>query len=297
MPFNYELKNGDIVEIISAKRTKGPSRDWLNPQLGCVKTSHAKEKIRQWFKKQERAENIERGRQILEKELRHLGIQIERQMLAELFNYSNSDDFLAAIGYGGITAHQVALKLAAREEKPKEVVAVTPPKLAPSAVQVLGVGDLVTNLAQCCHPVPGDKIIGYITRSRGVTIHRQDCHNVVHEDERERLVPVEWGETDSLYPVNIQVDAWDRVGLVRDITIVVAEEKVNIASVNLADGDGHTISLSLTLETKGLAQLSQLLKKIDAVKGVISVTRIGDEAFKKSSDDSSVPLTKGKDAG
>ena len=297
VPFNYELKNGDIVEILSAKGAKGPSRDWLNPQLGHVKTSHAREKIRQWFKKQERAENIERGRQILEKELRHLGIQIERQMLAELFNYSNSDDFLAALGYGGITAHQVALKLAAQEEKPKEVAAVTPPKLAPSAVQVLGVGDLVTNLAQCCHPVPGDKIIGYITRSRGVTIHRQDCHNVVHEDERERLVPVEWGQTDSLYPVNIQVDAWDRVGLMRDITIVVAEERVNIASVNLADGDGHTISLSLTLETKGLAQLSQLLKKIDAVKGVISVTRIGDEAFKKSSDDSSVPLTKGKDAG
>jgi len=297
VPFSYELKNGDIVEIISAKGTKGPSRDWLNPQLGHVKTSHAREKIRQWFKKQERAENIERGRQILEKELRHLGIQIERQMLAELFNYSNSDDFLAAIGYGGITAHQVALKLAAQEEKPKGVAAVTPPKLAPSAVQVLGVGDLVTNLAQCCHPVPGDKIIGYITRSRGVTIHRQDCHNVVHEDERERLVPVEWGQTDALYPVNIQVDAWDRVALMRDITIVVAEEKVNIASVNLADGDGHTISLSLTLETKGLAQLSQLLKKIDAVKGVISVTRIGDEAFKKSSDDSSVPLTKGEDAG
>jgi len=297
VPFNYELKNGDIVEIISAKGTKGPSRDWLNPQLGHVKTSHAKEKIRQWFKKQERAENIERGRQILEKELRHLGIQIERQMLADLFNYSSSDDFLAAIGYGGITAHQVALKLAAQEEKPKEVAAVTPPKLAPSAVQVLGVGDLVTNLAQCCHPVPGDKIIGYITRSRGVTIHRQDCHNVVHEDERERLIPVEWGQTDSLYPVSIQVDAWDRVGLMRDITIVVAEEKVIIASVNLADGDGHTISLSLTLETKGLAQLSQLLKKIDAVKGVISVTRIGDEAFKKSSGDSSVPLTKGEDAG
>ena len=297
VPFNYELKNGDIVEILSAKGAKGPSRDWLNPQLGHVKTSHAREKIRQWFKKQERAENIERGRQILEKELRHLGIQIERQMLAELFNYSNSDDFLAALGYGGITAHQVALKLAAQEEKPKEVAAVTPPKLAPSAVQVLGVGDLVTNLAQCCHPVPGDKIIGYITRSRGVTIHRQDCHNVVHEDERERLVPVEWGQTDSLYPVNIQVDAWDRVALMRDITIVVAEEKVNIASVNLADGDGHTVSLSLTLETKGLAQLSQLLKKIDAVKGVISVTRIGDEALKKSSDNSSVPLIKGEDAG
>jgi len=297
VPFSYELRNGDIIEIISAKGAKGPSRDWLNPHLGYVRTSHARGKIRQWFKKQERTENIERGRQILEKELRHLGIQIDRQVLAELFTYSNSDDFLAAIGYGGITAHQIALKLAAREVAPKEgVAAVTPPKPVPSAVRVLGVGDLVTHLAQCCHPVPGDEIIGYITRSRGVTVHRQDCHSVVNEEEQERLIPVEWGQTDSLYPVNIKVDAWDRVGLMRDITTVVAEEKVNIASVNLADGDGYTIALSLTMETKGLAQLSQLLKRIDAVKGVISVARIGGEASPKSSDDSSVPLKKGEDA-
>ena len=138
VPFNYELKNGDVVEIISVKGSRKPSLDWLNPHLGYVRTSHAKEKIRQWFKKQERAENIERGRQILEKELRHLGIQIERQMLADLFNYDNSDDFLAAIGYGGITAHQIALKLAAQEKKPEPAAEVAPPKLVTSAVQVLG---------------------------------------------------------------------------------------------------------------------------------------------------------------
>jgi guanosine-3',5'-bis(diphosphate) 3'-pyrophosphohydrolase len=295
--FNYELKNGDVVEIISAKGARGPSRDWLNVHLGYVKTSHAKEKIRQWFKKQERAENIEHGRQILEKELRRLGIQIERQVLADLFHYDNVDDFLAAIGYGGITAHQIVLMLAAQEEKAKPVAEATPPTLAPSAVRVLGVGDLVTNLAQCCHPVPGDEIVGYITRSRGVTVHRRDCHNVIHEDEKERLIPVEWGQADLLYPVNVKIEAWDRVGLMRDITTVVAEEKVNIASVNLANGDGHTISISLTLETKGLAQLSQLLKKIEAVKGVINVTRIGDEVSKKSNGDSSVSSTKGEDAG
>ncbi len=301
VPFSYELKNGDVVEIISSKAAKGPSRDWLSPQLGYVRTSHAKEKIRQWFKKQERAENIESGRLILEKELRHLGIKIERQLLANLFTYENADEFLAAIGYGGITAHQIALKLAAQEKKLEEVVeevtGTAPPRLAPSAVKVLGVGDLVTHLAQCCHPVPGDKIIGYITRSRGVTIHREDCYNVIHEDERERLIPVDWGQTDSMYPVTIKVEAWDRVGLMRDITTVVAEEKVNIASVNLEEGDGNTISISLTLETRGLAQLSQLLKKIDVVRGVRSVTRIGEDASSKSANDSSVPLAKGKDTG
>ncbi len=283
VPFSYQLKNGDVVEIMAAKGDRGPSRDWLNPHLGYVKTSHAKEKIRQWFKKQERSENIEHGRELLEKELRHLGIIIERQELAGLFNYSNVDDFLAAIGYGGITRHQIALKLAAQREPPREVAEVTPPKPGPSAVRVLGVGDLVTHLAQCCHPVPGDKIIGYVTRSRGVTIHRQDCHNVAHEQEKERLVEVEWGQTDSVYPVNIEVQAWDRVGLVHDITSIVSEEKVNITALSLTNNDDHTISTFLTLEIKGLAQISRLLVRIEGIRGVISVSRVGDEATMKAS--------------
>jgi guanosine-3',5'-bis(diphosphate) 3'-pyrophosphohydrolase len=283
VPFNYQLKNGDVVEIISGKGARGPSLDWLNPNSGYVNTSHARTKIRQWFHKQERTENIENGRQILDKELKRLGIKVERQALADLFNYSNLDDFLAAVGNGTITAHQIVLKLAAREEESAlPGTGTTTSGTTPSVVQVLGVGDLVTNLAQCCHPVPGDEIIGYITRSRGVTIHRRDCHNVIHEDEKERLIPVEWGKSDLLYPVNIQVQAWDRVGLVRDVTTLVAEEKVNIASVNLADSDGHTITLYLTLETKGLAQLSQLLKKIDNVKGVINVARIGNDTGRKN---------------
>ncbi len=284
VPLDYELKNGDIVEIMSTKGEKGPSRDWLNPHLGFVKTSHAREKIRQWFKRQERTENIERGRQLLEKELRHLGITIEREELADLFNYGNVDDFLAAIGYGGITTHQIAVKLAARQEPAKVAVEVTPPQPLPSVVQVLGVGNLVTNLAQCCHPVPGDKIIGYITRSRGVTIHRQDCYNIVHEDEKDRLVPVEWGKTDSRYPVKIKVEAWDRVGLMRDITTIMAEEKVGISSVSLVNHDDQAVSVDFTLETEGLAQLSRLLKKVDAVRGITNITRIGNEASAKTDD-------------
>jgi guanosine-3',5'-bis(diphosphate) 3'-pyrophosphohydrolase len=296
VPFSYQLKNGDVVEIITAKG-RGPSLDWLNPNLGYVNTSHAKTKIRQWFNKQERTENIERGRQILDKELRRLGIKTERQVLAELFAYGNLDDFLAAVGNGTVTAHQIILKLAAEEEKEKPVTEAAPSRTVPSTVQVLGVGDLMTNIAQCCHPVPGDQIIGYITRSRGVTIHRQDCHNVHHEDEQERLIPVEWGRSDVLYPVNVQVEAWDRVGLMRDVTTVVAEDKVNIASANLADGDGQTVTLHLTLETTGLAQLSHILKKIEAVKGVLNVNRIGDDTARQSTADTPVTMTGGKDAG
>ena len=285
VPLTYQLNNGEVVGIISAKRAKGPSRDWLNPHLGYTNTSHAKEKIRQWFKRQERAENIERGRELLEKEMRRLGIKLsEREELAKLFNYDNSDDFLAAIGYGGITMHQIAVKLAAEQEQPKEVEAreVTLPKPPVSAIKVLGVGDMLVNLARCCRPVPGDRIIGYVTRSRGVTVHRQDCYNVIHEDEKERLVNVEWGQTDSLYPVNIQLEAWDRVGLIRDISTMVAEEKVNISGMNLINHEEDTISLYFVLETRGLAQLSRLLAKIEEIRGVISVTRVGDESTTKT---------------
>jgi GTP pyrophosphokinase len=280
VPLSYELQNGDVVEIMATKGERGPSRDWVNPHLGFIKTSHAREKIRQWFKRQERTENIERGRQLLDKELRHLGVSIEREELAGLFNYE-LEDFLAAIGYGGITTHQVALKLAARQEAPKAIVELTPPRPVPSAVHVLGVGDLMTHLAQCCHPVPGDRIIGYITRSRGVTIHRQDCYNVLHEDEKYRLVPVDWGKADALYPVRIQVEAWDQVGLLRDISTIVAAEKVNMTSLSSANRRDHTIALDFTLETVGLAQLSRLLKRVEAVRGVIRVTRVGDEASGK----------------
>ena len=284
VPLNSQLNNGDVVEIMSAKGAKGPSRDWLSPHLGYTRTSHAREKIRQWFKKQERAENIERGRELLEKEMRRLGMKLsEREELVKLFKYDSLDDFLVAIGYGGVTTHQIALKLAAEEEKPRVVAEVAPPTPPSSAIQVLGVGDLFTNLAQCCRPVPGDKIIGYVTRSRGVTVHRQDCYSVVHEDERERLVKVEWGQTDLLYPVNIQVEALDRVGMMRDITTIVAEEKINIAALTSTHHDDQTVTECFTLGTRGLAQLSRLLIKIEGIKGVIGVTRVGDEATSKPS--------------
>ncbi len=283
MSLNYQLNNGDVVEILSSKRGKGPSRDWLSPHLGYIKTSHALEKLRQWFKKQERAENIERGRELLERELKRLGLKTgDREALAKLFKYDSVDDFLAAIGYGGISAHHIALKLAAQQERPRVAAETAPPKPPVSTVKVLGVGDLLTNLGGCCHPVPGDKIIGYVTRSRGVTVHRQDCYNVVSEDEKERLVKVEWGQADSLYPVRVQVEAWDRVGLIRDISTVVAEEKVNITNMSVTEHDNGSTSLYFTLETRGLAQLGRLLAKIESVRGMISVARVGDESMVKT---------------
>jgi len=280
---NYQLNNGDVIEIMSAKGDKAPSRDWLSHHLGYTKTSHAREKIRHWFKQQERAENIERGRDILDKELRRLGIKLsERRELVKLFKYDNVDDFMAAIGYGGITTRQIALKLAAQHEPPEVPTEVTPSRVPTSAIKVLGTGDMLVNLAQCCHPVPGDEIIGYITRSRGVTVHRQDCYNITHEDEKDRLIQVDWGQTDSVYPVSIEILAWDKVGLIRDITTVVAEEKVSIDAISLTSHDDGTISTFITLNTRGLAQLSRLLARIEGVRGVISIARLGSEVSTKN---------------
>jgi len=281
VPLDYQLSNGNVVEILVSKKDKGPSRDWLSPNLGYVKSSHAREKIRQYFKKQERDENIELGREMLDKELKHLGFKLsDREDIARLFKYDNMDDFLAAVGCGDVSVQTIALKLAAQEQ-PKPVVETTV-KPSTSGVQVLGVGDLLTNLAKCCNPVPGDLIMGYVTRNRGITIHRRDCYNVVHEDEKERLVRVEWGRADVHYPVKMQVEAWDRVGLVRDISTLLAEDKVNITNMNVSEHKDHTTSLYFNLETTGLPQLSRIMSRIETVPGVISIARVGDDTTVKS---------------
>ena len=272
VPLSYHLQNGDIVEILATKKSKGPSRDWLNPTLGYLKTSHAKEKVRQWFRKQERSENIQRGRELLEKELRRLGISVSDEELANLFKRDSVEDFLAAIGYGDISTHQIATKLAVQQEKPLPEVAPPKPEVS-SAVQVMGVGDLLTHLAPCCNPVPGDGIIGYVTRTKGISVHRKDCPNIVHIDEKERLIKVEWGPRDQLYSVPVLIEALDRVGLLRDISAIVAEEGVNIAAASLTDHEDQITSILLTLQTKGIGQLSRLFSKLEGVRGVISVAR------------------------
>lgn len=274
VPLNYELKNGEIVEIMTTKADRGPSMDWLNPDLGFVKTPHAREKIRQWFKKQERAQNIERGREVLERELKRLGVTISSlEETARQFNYADPDDFLAAVGYGGISPRQLALKLAA---EPVEAFPVVKPSVgkttSPGGIEVLGVGDLLSHLANCCHPVPGDAIIGYITRSRGVSVHRKDCVNIQKVEDRRRLIEVSWGKVQQVYPVDIQVDAWDRVGLLRDITTIVADAKINIAGISTEYHD-DIISVFATLEIANMAELTHLLSRIQGVRGVISAVR------------------------
>ncbi len=190
-------------------------------------------------------------------------------------DFDNADDFMAAVGYGGITPHQIASRLAgeteaAEEEEAKPTAAAA--KHKGSGIQVLGVGDLLTNLAQCCHPVPGDDIIGYITRSHGITVHRRNCINVINEEEQERLINVSWGQVEDVYPVSIQVEAFDRVGLLRDITTAVAEEKINITSVNTQYND-DVFTMFATIEIKNMAQLNHILNRLMCLRGVINATK------------------------
>ncbi len=280
VPLNYKLRNGDVVEVLNSKTSKGPSRDWLNSHLGYIHTTHSREKVRAWFKRQQRAENIERGRTVLDKELKRLGLSLDAHVdeLLRHLHFDNLEELLAAIGYGGVGPAQIASRLASltQTEEPAVEPGGDGRERAPvvsSTVRVFGAGNLLTQMARCCHPVPGDVIIGYVTRSRGVTIHRRDCYNVIHEDERERLVDVEWGRGGQLYPAAIRIEAWDRVGLLRDITAIVSDEKVNMAGVRAVEQPDHTVHISMTLDTTGLEQLSRLLNRLEAVRGVISVGR------------------------
>jgi len=300
VPLNSPLKTGDVVEILRSRTSKGPSRDWLNQNLGYIRTAHSREKIRQWFRKQERAENIERGREMLEKELKRLGWDVsERQeQLLSLFNYTSWEDFLAAIGYGGISTNSIARKVAAvieREEAEAEAPPELPHKQEPAklggpGMRVLGVGNLLTTMARCCNPVPGDQIIGYVTRSRGVSVHRADCLNVLNEAERERIVEVEWGTVTRTYPVSVRIEAWDRVGLLRDITTVVTDEKVNMVGVRTIENGDGSVTITTTLETTGIEQLSRLLSRIEIVRGVRSVERVQERRRKPLPDGQTVPL-------
>ena len=275
------LHTGDVVEIVTSRTSHGPSRDWLNPALGYLKTQHALAKVRQWFRRQERHENIARGREMLEKELRRLNLrqaEVEEPLL-EMLPYDTLDDVAQAVGIGEASAYQLALKLAnlmvADEIPPGSVPLAQPlPERDATGVHVLGARNVLTRFANCCHPVPGDPIAGYITRSRGVTIHRSDCHSVVNSVERERLVDVEWGRAPgSHYASQIRIEGWDRIGFVRDISTIVADEGVNMVGLRTTESRDGRVTVSVAIETDGFAQLQRVMTKVEAVRSVLSVDR------------------------
>jgi GTP pyrophosphokinase len=279
VPLDYELQNGEIVEILTSKGPHGPSRDWLN----FVKSASAKERIRKWFKSQRREENVAKGRDLLDKELHrmhrlNLADLDEGKLvqIATLHKFNAVDDFLAAIGYGDLSPHAVVMRMALSLDTPGELRAIPLiPNVQPTPrVLVRGEKGIMTKIAPCCQPVPGDAIVGYTTRGKGVTVHRVDCINAVNAQDQARVVPVDWdSEATHLYPVAIKIEAWDRQGLLRDIATVVAENRVNMSSLEVHVYDDKTAVVSTTVEIDSLAQLSRLMEKLEGVKDVHTVAR------------------------
>lgn len=277
---DYTLNTGDKVEILAAKRG-GPSMDWLNPNLGLVKTQRARGKIRQWFKRQAREKNMGQGKSMLERELRRLGMtDTNLDRLAREFELRGVEELYESIGTGDLPIAKIVKHLTLGDEKlPEEQMLV--PTDRPStaavatmdAVTVLGLKGLLTNFARCCNPVPGDEIVGYVTRGRGATIHRKDCPNVLRIDDRERLVRVSWGEPKATYPIPVRIRAFDRDGLMRDVSTLIADEGVNMPRVKVETHRNMAV-FDLVLEVRDILQLSRVLDRLENLPNVMEARRV-----------------------
>lgn len=279
VPLDYQLHTGDKVEVLTAKRG-GPSRDWLNPNLGLVKTTRARQKIKQWFRHQAREQNISMGKALLEKELRRLGMtSVNLDRLAREFDYRNIDDLYIALGTGDLSITRIIkhLTLGDREGETDQVLTARASQVTEEGmgggIAVVGLKGLLTAMARCCNPAPGDEIVGYITRGRGATIHRQDCPNILRIADRERLVRVTWGEPKSTYPVPVRVRAYDRNGLMKDVSTLISDEGINMSSVNV-DTHENLAVFDLVLEVRDVVQLSRVLDRLEKLSNVTEALRI-----------------------
>ena len=291
---NYQLQNGDIVEILTSSSVHGPSRDWLN----IVKSSQARNKIRQWFKKANREENVQRGRENIERELKKQGLQYSQlfrsewvELVLKKYNFNSMDDMFSAVGYGGISSSKIIARLKEeyrktlrpeelneldrdqlRQERDPEKRKKKPPE---NGVIVKGIENCLVRLSRCCNPVPGDEIIGYITRGRGVSVHRKDCVNVTGErEEKERLIEVQWYTAgNASYKAEITIMANDRTQLLMEVTNTLGEAKIPLKAMNARTTRDQIAIIGLTLEIVDTEQLEKIIKKLRKVDGVFEVTR------------------------
>jgi GTP pyrophosphokinase len=284
VPLNYQLQTGEQVEIITGKQGS-PSRDWLNPNLGYVNTSRARAKIVHWFKFQARDQNVAAGKAMVERELSRLALPpVDFDKLAEKVNYKGAEDMLAALGAGDLRLAHVmhAAQQLVEPDKGSDTLDLIPrkPTNKPGKrgdVQIQGVGNLLTQIAGCCQPLPGDAIVGYITLGRGVTIHRQDCANALQlaSREPERTIQVSWGPVPvQTYPVDILIKAFDRSGLLRDVSQILLNERINVLAVNTrSNREENTANMLLTIEIPGLDALGRLLGRISQLPNIIEARR------------------------
>lgn len=274
VPLHQELKTGDQVEILTAKRG-GPSRDWLNPNLGLVKTQRARSKIRFWFKKQEDEQNLAQGRATLERELQRLGIaEINFETMARDLGLKTPEELFIALGCGDISISRVIRQFSETEENVHalEIGSQIKESTTTDVIEVVGLKGLLSQMARCCNPTPGDQIVGYVTRGRGATIHRQDCPNILQRKDKERLLQVSWGKLERTFPVPIKVKAYDRQGLVGDISTLLSGEGINIADVAV-NVNRSLADLNIIVEVKDLDQLSRILTRIENLPNVMEAHR------------------------
>jgi len=275
---DYVLETGNQVEILTAKRG-GPSRDWLNPNLGLVRTSRARSKIKHWFKRQDRELNLAQGKTMLDKEFKRLGLKnVDLEDILPGFSIKTVEDLYVAIGCGDIGVGRVVNKLAEAEEKELDDeleldLVEAPTTITPSdTITVMGLKGIATTMAKCCNPMPGDEIVGYVTRGRGATIHRQDCPNILRVTEKERLVKVSWGQPGKMFTVPVQIKAYDRQGLMSDISNVLTDENVNLIDMSMKMNQ-HLAVIKLVLGVKGISQLSRILTRLESLPNIFEAKR------------------------
>ena len=284
VPLEYELENSDIVEILTSKKSNGPSRDWLN----FVKTSKARSKIKRWFKRQRKDEIIGKGERILNEHLDKYNINLsekekekELKRITDELGRKNKDDLLEDLGYSNINPKQIINKF--KDYEPEKELSnkssSTAKKKSSSVdkgVSVKGMENMLVRMAKCCNPVPGDEIVGYITRGRGVSVHRRDCKNLqnLKESEPERIIEVNWerGRTES-YQVDLRIDAVNKNALLNDITHIIKEEKINLLSVMARSNENNRAVINLSLELSSTEHMYDIMKKIESISGVLNVSR------------------------
>jgi GTP pyrophosphokinase len=283
VPLTYQLQTGERVEILTSREEK-PRRDWLQPNLGYIRTSRARAKVQHWFKSQAREENISAGRHLLDREFKRLALtSVDYQRVARKVQYNTVEDMYAAVGSGDLSSSQVlnaAQGLVENQPEPQLRLARPAGEHYRGQVEVQGVGNLLTHMAGCCKPLPGDAITGFITRHRGVTVHREDCARITRllETSPERVIEVAWGVASNVnYEVDVAIEAYDRPGLLRDITALFANARINVLAVNtLTHKESHTATMTLRVEVPNLASLSKLLERIGRLKNVVSARRLSE---------------------
>ncbi|MGB5688306.1 MAG: bifunctional (p)ppGpp synthetase/guanosine-3',5'-bis(diphosphate) 3'-pyrophosphohydrolase [Woeseiaceae bacterium] len=281
VPLTQQVKNGDQIEIITGSQAQ-PSRDWLSPKLGYLAGARARAKVRSWFRHQDRDQHLRQGRDVLDRELSRLNIKdVATDVIAKQLKHKDADALCVALGAGDLTSASIAtaLQLIRGTELPDKIRTRRPRRQdnKPDSVAVTGVGDLMCNFARCCRPVPPEPIVGYITQGRGVSIHRQDCGNLLGLNQRspERIVTISWGESESgAYPVDLSIHAFDRSGLIRDITSLLADDGANVTDMTShTDKESMQVVMHISIEIRDLPTLSTVIAKLEQLPNVVSVRR------------------------